>query len=32
MLTVHGDQITGLIRFESTTLRSFDLPRILPGD
>jgi len=32
VLTVHGDQITGLIRFESATLRSFDLPRILPGD
>jgi RNA polymerase sigma-70 factor (TIGR02960 family) len=32
VLTVHGDQITGLTRFESTTLRSFDLPRILPAD
>ena len=31
VLTVRGDQITGLTRFESATLRSFDLPRILPG-
>ncbi len=32
VLTVRGDQITGLTRFESATLRSFDLPRILPAD
>ena len=31
VLTVRGDQIAGLTRFESATLRSFDLPRILPG-
>jgi RNA polymerase sigma-70 factor (TIGR02960 family) len=32
VLTMRGDQVTGLTRFESATLRSFDLPRILPAD
>lgn len=32
VITLHGDQITGLTRFESTTLRPFGLPRILPDD
>ncbi|HEX3490427.1 MAG TPA: RNA polymerase subunit sigma-70 [Streptosporangiaceae bacterium] len=31
VLTVDGDRVTGLTRFESATLRSFELPRILPG-
>jgi RNA polymerase sigma-70 factor (TIGR02960 family) len=30
VLTLRGDQITGLTRFESHTLRPFGLPRILP--
>ncbi|HXB46828.1 MAG TPA: RNA polymerase subunit sigma-70 [Streptosporangiaceae bacterium] len=30
VVTLRGDQITGLTRFESHTLRPFGLPRILP--
>jgi RNA polymerase sigma-70 factor (TIGR02960 family) len=32
VITVRGDQIAGLTRFESHTLRPFGLPRILPHD
>ncbi len=32
VLTPRGDQIAGLTRFESHTLRPFGLPRILPDD
>jgi RNA polymerase sigma-70 factor, ECF subfamily len=32
VLTVQGDHIAGLTRFESHTLRPFGLPRILPDD
>jgi RNA polymerase sigma-70 factor (TIGR02960 family) len=32
VITVRGDQIAGLTRFESHTLRPFGLPRILPDD
>ena len=31
VITVDGDRIAGLTRFESATLRPFGLPRILPG-
>jgi RNA polymerase sigma-70 factor, ECF subfamily len=32
VITVRGDQVAGLTRFESHTLRAFGLPRLLPGD
>jgi RNA polymerase sigma-70 factor (ECF subfamily) len=32
VISLDGDKITGLTRFESTTLRPFGLPRILPDD
>ncbi|MGE5286526.1 MAG: hypothetical protein ACM3ML_04840 [Micromonosporaceae bacterium] len=32
VITVRGDQVAGLTRFESHTLRAFGLPRVLPGD
>jgi RNA polymerase sigma-70 factor (ECF subfamily) len=32
VITVDGDRIAGLTRFESATLRPFGLPRILPDD
>jgi RNA polymerase sigma-70 factor (TIGR02960 family) len=32
VVTLDGEQITGLTRFESATMRSFGLPRILPDD
>ena len=32
VITVRGDQVAGLTRFESHTLRAFSLPRLLPGD
>lgn len=32
VITVRGDQVAGLTRFESHTLRAFGLPRILPDD
>ena len=32
VITLDDDKITGLTRFESTTLRAFGLPRILPDD
>ena len=33
VITVRGDQVAGLTRFESRTLRTFGLPRVLPdGD
>lgn len=32
-MTLRGEQVAGLTRFESHTMRAFDLPRILPdGD
>lgn len=31
VITQRGDQITGITRFESHTLRPFGLPRVLPG-
>lgn len=32
VITVRGDQVAGLTRFESHTLQAFGLPRVLPGD
>ncbi|HYZ53135.1 MAG TPA: RNA polymerase subunit sigma-70 [Streptosporangiaceae bacterium] len=32
VITVRGDQVAALTRFESHTLRAFGLPRILPDD
>jgi len=32
VLTLNGEQITGLTRFETTTMRPFGLPSILPDD
>jgi RNA polymerase sigma-70 factor (ECF subfamily) len=32
VLTLDSEQITGLTRFETTTMRPFGLPSILPGD
>jgi len=32
VITVRGDQVAGLTRFESHTLRAFGLPRVLPDD
>jgi len=31
VITVRGDEVAGLTRFEADTLRSFGLPRLLPG-
>jgi hypothetical protein len=31
VISVRGDRVAGLTRFESHTLRAFGLPRILPG-
>jgi RNA polymerase sigma-70 factor (ECF subfamily) len=32
VITLRGDRVTGLTRFESHTLRAFGLPRLLPDD
>jgi RNA polymerase sigma-70 factor (ECF subfamily) len=32
VITPRGDQVAGITRFESHTLRAFGLPRVLPGD
>ena len=32
VITPRGDQVAGLTRFESHTLRAFGLPRVLPDD
>ena len=32
VLTLDSEQITGLTRFETNTMRPFGLPGILPGD
>jgi hypothetical protein len=32
VITMRDDQVVGLSRFESHTLRAFGLPRVLPGD